>query len=310
LVLNFLSMAEASALFGGEISRRYEDYLGEFIFEPFAVDLAARIDWTGVGRVLELACGSGRLTARIVERAPADVAIMATDISDDMLRVAGDRVSDDRGSDDRVPGDRVPGDRVSDDWATADRVTGDRVTGGRITWRVADMLALPFDSASFDLVVCQFGIMIVPDVPLALAEIFRVLRIGGRVVFSAWTDLAYNRLWALGDDVLLESIGKSPMKADPGPFALGDEVFVTGLLESAGFTGVSVAEVVVTGESPSAEKAAFGFIYGLPVCSFVQKENAGALPAILRTLEERLVAELGDQPLRVPQKALVYGATK
>jgi SAM-dependent methyltransferase len=298
-------MAEASALFGGEISRRYEDYLGEFIFEPFAVDLAARIDWTGVGRVLELACGSGRLTARIVEQAPADVAIMATDISDDMLRVAGDRVSDDR-----VTSDRVTGDRVSDDRATADRVTGDRVTGGRITWRVADMLALPFDSASFDLVVCQFGIMIVPDVPLALAEIFRVLRIGGRVVFSAWTDLAYNRLWALGDDVLLESIGKSPMTADPGPFALGDEVFVTGLLESAGFTGVSVAEVVVTGESPSVEKAAFGFIYGLPVGSFVQKENAGALPVILRTLEERLVAELGDQPLRVPQKALVYSATK
>ncbi len=48
-------MAKQAVFFGGEISQYYEEYLGSFLFEPFAVDLASRIDWTGVGEVLELA---------------------------------------------------------------------------------------------------------------------------------------------------------------------------------------------------------------------------------------------------------------
>jgi SAM-dependent methyltransferase len=262
-------------LFGGEISRNYEDYLGEFIFQPYALDLAARLEWSGVNRVLELACGSGRLTGAIAALIPGGVEFVATDISEDMLRVAGERVRDER-----------------------------------VRWKTADMLALPFDAGSFDLVVCQFGLMIVPDVRTALAEIIRVLRPGGRVIFSAWTDLAYNRLWAIGDEVLVSSIGKSPMKADPGPFALGDAGVVSEMLASAGFRDVAVIEVAKTGESVSAEKAAFGFIYGLPVGAFVEKENGEALPGILRELEERLAAEMGDHPLRVPQKALVFRARK
>ncbi|HEX2128042.1 MAG TPA: methyltransferase domain-containing protein [Solirubrobacterales bacterium] len=46
---------------------------------------------------------------------------------------------------------------------------------------------LPFDDASFDVVVSTFGCMFAPDHRRAAAEIARVLRPGGRVGIAAWT---------------------------------------------------------------------------------------------------------------------------
>jgi demethylmenaquinone methyltransferase/2-methoxy-6-polyprenyl-1,4-benzoquinol methylase len=46
----------------------------------------------------------------------------------------------------------------------------------------ADMLALPFPDASFDVVTTGYGLRNVPDLPGAIAEIRRVLAPGGRLL--------------------------------------------------------------------------------------------------------------------------------
>ena len=268
-------MAKHAVFFGGKISQNYEDYLGAFLFEPFAMDLARRINWTGVGRVLELACGSGRLTRHIVEQLPPNAALTATDLNEDMISVARAQVP-----------------------------------SGKVNWAPADMQDLPFKDGSFDLVVCQFGVMLVSDQAKALSEIFRVLKTGGKVLFSTWTDLDYNRIWAIGSAVTKAMVGKSPFEQDPGPFALDDERRVADMLYRAGFGDVKGSVVTNTGSIESAEKAALGLLYGLPVSLFVEKEKPGALPGILRTLEETLREELGDHPLKAQQKALVFEARK
>jgi demethylmenaquinone methyltransferase / 2-methoxy-6-polyprenyl-1,4-benzoquinol methylase len=51
-----------------------------------------------------------------------------------------------------------------------------------VHWIVGDMLALPFPSASFDVVTTGYGLRNVPDLPLAIDEIRRVLRPGGRLL--------------------------------------------------------------------------------------------------------------------------------
>ena len=53
-----------------------------------------------------------------------------------------------------------------------------------VTGRVADAETLPFDDASFDLVVGHAVLHHVPDVERALREVLRVLRPGGRFVFA------------------------------------------------------------------------------------------------------------------------------
>jgi ubiquinone/menaquinone biosynthesis C-methylase UbiE len=51
---------------------------------------------------------------------------------------------------------------------------------------------LPFDDASFDIVVCQFGVMFFPDKARAFAEARQVLRRGGTLVFNVWDRIEEN----------------------------------------------------------------------------------------------------------------------
>ncbi len=57
-----------------------------------------------------------------------------------------------------------------------------RTAGSVPAFLVGDMLALPFATASFDVVTTGYGLRNVPDLPPALAEIRRVLRPGGCVL--------------------------------------------------------------------------------------------------------------------------------
>jgi len=54
------------------------------------------------------------------------------------------------------------------------------------SFTVADAQALPFDDATFDVVVSVMGIIFAPDARRALSESLRVLRPGGRAFLSAW----------------------------------------------------------------------------------------------------------------------------
>jgi demethylmenaquinone methyltransferase / 2-methoxy-6-polyprenyl-1,4-benzoquinol methylase len=105
----------------------------------------------------------------------------------------------------RLAADAVvrPGDRVLDaacgtgDLAVADvRAGAGQVTGidfsermlerarrkaPEIDWVQGDVLALPFEDAAFDAATVGFGIRNVADVELALRELGRVLRPGGRL---------------------------------------------------------------------------------------------------------------------------------
>jgi demethylmenaquinone methyltransferase/2-methoxy-6-polyprenyl-1,4-benzoquinol methylase len=95
-----------------------------------------------------------------------------------------------------------PGDTVLDaccgtgDLAIADARAGGRVTGldfseqmlerarrkaPELEWIAGDLLALPFEDASFDAVTVGFGVRNVDDLERALRELRRVLRTGGRL---------------------------------------------------------------------------------------------------------------------------------
>jgi ubiquinone/menaquinone biosynthesis C-methylase UbiE len=53
-------------------------------------------------------------------------------------------------------------------------------------FRTGDMLSLGYDDASFDAVICVFGIFFVPDMPAAVRELWRMLRPGGKLAITTW----------------------------------------------------------------------------------------------------------------------------
>jgi len=153
-----VSVAPApAAVFAGSIPEIYDKYLVPLIFEPYAIDLAQRAAALPITNILELAAGTGVVTRRLAMALPGSVFIIASDLSQPML-----------------------------DQAAA---VG---TSRPVDWRQADALALPFDKASFDAVVCQFGVMFFPDKARAFAEVRRVLRRGGLFLFNTWDRIEEN----------------------------------------------------------------------------------------------------------------------
>ena len=145
------------ALFIGSIPELYDRHLVPLIFEPYAPDLAVRVAALRPSRVLEIAAGTGVLTRRLSEVLPAATELVASDLNGPMIEHAA--------------------------------AVG---TSHEVKWRVADAADLPFSAESFDVVVCQFGVMFFPDKPKAFSEARRVLRPGGVFLFSVWDRLEKN----------------------------------------------------------------------------------------------------------------------
>jgi len=61
-----------------------------------------------------------------------------------------------------------------------------RIGSFDIDFREADVEALPFGDAEFDVVLSQFGHMFAPRPQVAIAEMLRVLKTGGTIAFSTW----------------------------------------------------------------------------------------------------------------------------
>lgn len=98
---------------------------------------------------------------------------------------------------------------------------------------VGDAEALDFPDATFDLVLCGFGLMFLPQVALALAEFRRVLRPGGRLGVSTWQLTQADDLGAVLAQQGLLDVNQEVMR-----FSVADEL--QRALAAADFTAVRV----------------------------------------------------------------------
>jgi ubiquinone/menaquinone biosynthesis C-methylase UbiE len=67
------------------------------------------------------------------------------------------------------------------------RLRADAEGFGNIVFQTADAEALPYSSASFDVVLSTFGVMFAPDHERVASELLRVCRPGGRIGLASWT---------------------------------------------------------------------------------------------------------------------------
>ena len=130
----------------------------------------AMMDWLAPRpgqRLLDVAGGTGDIAFRFLRRAEGTTAVVC-DLTPDML---------------------VEGRRRAEAQALADR----------IDWLAGDAMALPFPDASFDVYTISFGIRNVTRPEDALAEAFRVLRPGGRLMVLEFSQIPNDGLQWLYD---------------------------------------------------------------------------------------------------------------
>jgi SAM-dependent methyltransferase len=87
-----------------------------------------------------------------------------------------------------------------------------------VDFKEGDAEALPYEDGAFDVVLSQFGHMFAPRPELAVSEMLRVLRPGGRIAFSTWPpELFTGRMFALTARYLPppEGVAPPPLWGDP-----------------------------------------------------------------------------------------------
>ncbi|MGE5182868.1 MAG: class I SAM-dependent methyltransferase [Acidobacteriota bacterium] len=258
--------------FAGKIPELYDRHMGPVLFEPYARDVAARLP-AGTRHVLEIAAGTGRVTRHLLAALAPEAELVATDLNQPMLDEARQL----------LPAD------------------------ARLSFRAADAQALPFSDASFDAVTCQFGLMFVPDQPLALREMRRVLRPGGTLLLSTWDRLERNPA-----SELLHELAHAELPADPPafmarPFSLHDARALHELVAAAGFASVRIETVGKTGEAESASHLATGFVRGNPLYDQLVERGIDA-HAFQARVTTALARTYGDAPCRSPLSAHVVTA--
>ncbi len=253
----------------------YDRYLGPMLFEPYANDIVNRVKFREGMRVLEVACGTGIVTRKLRELLPKSATIVATDLSEPMLDFARRNLNG---------------------------------TGG-VEWQQADAMALPFADESFDLVVCQFGLMFMPDKLAALSEARRVLAAGGQLLLNTWDRLERNDFSYVTHTTQMRFFPADPLMFFETPFGLHDGEQLRSWLEAAGYTHITVRPVNLPSMSASAADAAKGLVQGTPLVVAI-KERGGNMEAITHAVAEALASEFGKAPTRGRMSAIICHATR
>ncbi len=265
---------DADRNFRGSVPALYDRYLGPMLFAPYAAEMAARLTGLAAGHLLETAAGTGIVTRALDAAMPEGLSILATDLNQPMLDHAAERLS-----------------------------------SARVTWRQADAQALPFPNAMFDAVVCQFGAMFFPDRPRAFAEARRVLRPGGRFLFSVWDRIEANDF----ADVVVAAMarlfpGNPPMFLARTPHGHHDLALLRAELRAAGFAGVEAETVARESRAPDARAVAIGFCQGTPMRGEIEAQGEGALAAATEAAAAAIAARFGDGPVAGQMRAHVLTA--
>lgn len=258
----------ADASFIGSIPEGYEKGLVPLLFEPYAIDLRDRIVPRAPSHVLEIAAGTGALTREIAAALPT-AWIVATDLNQAMIDMAAKTF-----------------------------------TSTNVQFQQADAGALPFDDASFDLVVAQFGVMFFPDKVGAFREVRRVLRGGGAFAFNVWNDLAHNPL----DDVVCRTFKEETGERcflERIPHAYAQQERIASDLRAAGFSDITIDVVDKTATSRSVVDAFDALVGGTPLgANFHDLGPARAAHVRARTIET-LQRAFGDGAFTESMSALV-----
>lgn len=192
----------------------YDELFVPALFGEWAPRVVAAAGLKPGMRVIDVACGTGVATVEARTAVAPEGTVVGLDLNSGMLAVARRKAAD-------------------------------------VAWREGAAEALPFDAASFDAVISQFGLMFFSEKKTALREMWRVLRPGGRLVVAVWGTLDGAPGYAAMTSLLSRLWGDAIADLLRSPYSLGDPDALVSLLLSAGIANPQVQHMAGEARFPS-----------------------------------------------------------
>lgn len=179
--------------------------------------------------ILDIAAGTGLITFRVAEKAGPYGKILATDISDEMVKIG--------------------------------TAIGHSKKLTNVVFERMDAENLTCLNNSFNLVTCALGLMYFPDPDASFAEMYRVLKKGGRAVVAVWgsrKNCGWSEIFPIID-------ARVSTDVCPMFFSLGESEVLKYPFEKAGFKDISLVKIETKLSYASAEEACEASFLGGPV---------------------------------------------
>lgn len=235
----------------GTAAENYQRYFVPTIATPVSAELLRTAGLKPGERVLDVACGTGVAARLAAEQVGTAGSVTAIDIAPDMIEVAR-----------AVPS---PG-------------------GPPIEWHVGDAAPLPFPDGAYDAVLCQMGLMFMPDRPAVLAEMHRVLAPGGRLVVN--TPGPIHPAFEVMGQAVAEHINSELGGFVRAVFSMPDPDAVGALLAGAGFEEVSGRVSPVKVRLPPPAEFLWQYIHLTPMAPLVDRAPRAAQSAMEQQVVE------------------------
>lgn len=259
----------------GQVSHSAAETYEEFFVPALFIEWPKRVlDAAQVkpgDRVLDVACGTGVLTRAASERAGTKGTVIGLDINEGMLAVAEKKAPS-------------------------------------IEWKQGLAESLPFEDASFDAVVSQFGLMFFEDRSVAIREMSRVLSPGGHLAVAVWDKLENTPGYASMTLLLERLFGAQTAEALYAPYSLGETADLFPLFDDPNLENIEIKTLDGTVRFPSISDWVFTDIKGWTLSNSI---NVIQYQRLLKEAEKELqqyVISDGSVEFRSP--AHIITATK
>ena len=190
--------------------KKWDRFLMDF-FRPVGEKLVEVVDLRDGYRVLDASTGTGEPGLTAASKIPSGE-VVGTDIAAEMVSIANENARE----------------------------------RGIMNYRAVacESERQPFDENYFDAVICRFGIIYFPDMKEGTKELVRVLRPGGKLSLSAWSEPEKNPWVTTMGGIVNRTLGIPPPSPDvPHVFRGAKPGTLSGILKECGLNGVQEVEV-------------------------------------------------------------------
>lgn len=248
-------------------AENYEEFFVPTIAVPVSARLLEEAALQPGQRVIDVACGTGVIARLAADVVGAAGSVTGVDVADDMIDVAT------------------------------------RSSSGAIDWHVADAADLPMPDRSFDVALCQMGLMFMPDRVGAAAEMRRVLRPGGRAIVT--TPGPIQPPFEAMERAIVDNVNPELGGFVRAVFSMNDPDQLASVLTEAGFADVAADRYEVRLTLPAPAELLWRYISLTPLAPAVAAASDDARAAMEHQMVEACASWVSEGRMQVTQPMVV-----